>query len=100
VRDQVGERVGDADEQRVEALLGQQLVEDIRQALVRLDELGRGRARLRQQPEVGLGSDDLVRLVVGLVPQRCSFGGSSIGSRPPAGLVSPARGSSANAGAG
>ena len=39
VRDQRGERVGDPVEQAVEALLGEDLVEDVGEALVRLDEL-------------------------------------------------------------
>src|SRR5581483_10039847 len=39
VRDQVAERVGDPDEQRVEALLGQHLVEDVGEPAVRRDEL-------------------------------------------------------------
>jgi hypothetical protein len=38
VRNQVGERVGDAVEQRVEALLAEDVVEHVRQAPVRLDE--------------------------------------------------------------
>ena len=56
VRDQVGERVGDAHEQRVEAQLREHLVEDVGQPPVRLDQLERGRTGdgvLRQQPEVG-----------------------------------------------
>ena len=38
VRDQIGERVGDPLEQRVEALLGEDVVEDVREPPVRLDE--------------------------------------------------------------
>ena len=38
VRDEVVERVGDAVEQRVEALLGEHVVEDLEQPPVRLDE--------------------------------------------------------------
>ena len=58
VRDEVGERVGDAHEQRVEALLGEHLVEDVGEPPVRLDELGRlGRTvTLRQKPEMRLGA--------------------------------------------
>src|SRR5512142_3379599 len=37
-RDQVGDGVGDADKKRVEALLGEDLVEDVSEAPVRLDE--------------------------------------------------------------
>ena len=37
-RDQVADRVGDANEERVEALLGENLVEDVGEAPVRLDE--------------------------------------------------------------
>ena len=43
VWDEVGERVGDAHEQRVEALLGEDLVEDVRQPPVRLHHLEPGR---------------------------------------------------------
>ena len=43
VWDEVGERVGDAHEQRVEALLGEDLVEDVRQPPVRLHHLELGR---------------------------------------------------------
>ena len=43
VRDEVAERVGDPVEERVEALLGQDLVEDGREAAVRLDERLRAR---------------------------------------------------------
>ncbi len=55
VRDEVGESVGDANEQRVEGLLGQDLVEEVGEPPVRLDELGRVRraVALRQKPEVG-----------------------------------------------
>ena len=54
VRDQVGERVRDAHEQRVEAQLGEHLVEDVGQPPVRVDELERRGNRdgvLRQQPK-------------------------------------------------
>ena len=44
VRDEVGERVGDAHEQRVERLLGEHLVEEVGEPPVRLDELGRSGA--------------------------------------------------------
>ena len=56
VRDQVGERVGDAHEQRVEALLREHLVEHVGEPPVRLDDRRlRGHAELlRQQPEVWL----------------------------------------------
>ncbi len=40
VRDQVADVVGDADEERVEALLGEHLVEDVGEPPVRLDESG------------------------------------------------------------
>ena len=49
------ERVGDADEQRVEALLGEDLVEDVGKPPVGLDELGRRigqRGIFRHQPEM------------------------------------------------
>jgi len=39
VRDEVGERVGDADEQRIEALLREHLVEHVGEAPVRVDDL-------------------------------------------------------------
>ena len=54
VRDQVAERVCDTHEQRVEALLGEHLVEDVGEPLVRLDELRRRRARelSGMQPEM------------------------------------------------
>ena len=45
VRDQVAERVGDPHEQRVEALLGEHLVEDVGEPPVRLDELRAPQAR-------------------------------------------------------
>ena len=44
VRDQLGERVRDAVEERVEALLGEHVVEDVREPAVRLDEAARPRA--------------------------------------------------------
>ena len=47
VRDQVGERVGDAHEQRVEALLGEHLVEHVGEPPIGIDELGRRRERQR-----------------------------------------------------
>ena len=43
MRDEVGERVGDAHEQRVEALLREHLVEDVGEAPVRLHDLELGR---------------------------------------------------------
>ena len=54
VRDQVVQRVGDADEQGIEALLGQHLVEEVSEPPVRLDQLGRlvQHRVLRQQPEM------------------------------------------------
>ena len=46
MRDEVGERVGDAHEQRVEALLGEHLVEDVGEPPVRLDERRLGHAEV------------------------------------------------------
>ena len=45
VRDQIVERVGDAHEQRIEALLGEHLVEDVGEPPVGIDELGRRMGR-------------------------------------------------------
>jgi len=58
VRNEVGERVGDAHEERVEALLGEHLVEHVGEPPVRLDDrrLRRHTELLRQQPEVLLGA--------------------------------------------
>ena len=44
VRHEIGERVGDAVEQRVEALLREDVVEDLRETPVRLDERSGWRA--------------------------------------------------------
>ena len=55
VGNQVVERVGDPDEQRVEALLGEDLVEDVGQPPIGIDELGRRRGQeriLRQEPKM------------------------------------------------
>ena len=57
VRDQLGERVGDALEQRVEALLGEDVVEDLRQAPVRLRRrCSRGRSSLTRGDKAHLRS--------------------------------------------
>ena len=53
VRDEIAERVGDAVEQRLRALLGEHLVEDGCEAPVGLDE--RLRARMGAPPGLGLG---------------------------------------------
>ncbi len=56
VRNQLRQRVGDADEQRVEAQLCEHLVEHVGEPPIRLDELGRRGCSglfLRQQPEDG-----------------------------------------------
>ena len=59
VRDDLGERVGDPDEQRVEALLREQVVEDVREPAVGVDgRLDAGREGAGDQPHargVGLG---------------------------------------------
>jgi hypothetical protein len=41
VGNEICERISDAVEQRIEALLGKDVVEDVRQAAVRLDERSR-----------------------------------------------------------
>ncbi len=61
VRDEVGERVGDAHEQCVEALLGEHLVEDVREPAVRLDERRRRSMTVRHEPEGGFGARHQVR---------------------------------------
>ena len=54
VRDQLTDRVGDADEQSVERLLCEHLVEDVGQPTVRLDESRFAeRALVLEQPQVG-----------------------------------------------
>ena len=53
VRDQVAERVGDAHEERVEALLRKHLMEDVGEPLVRLDELRRRRRKSRLPASAG-----------------------------------------------
>ena len=51
VRDDLGERVGDPHEQRVEALLGEQVVEDVREPAVGVDRrVAAGRQGTRNQP--------------------------------------------------
>ena len=65
VRDQVGERVRDPDEHGVEGLLGEELVEDVGEAAIRLDELGwtrllHGDALLREETQVSF--DDRRRM--------------------------------------
>ena len=55
MRDQVVERVGDAHEQRVEALLREDLVEDVGKPPIGIDELGRRmgqRGIVRHEPEM------------------------------------------------
>ena len=63
VWDEIRERVGDADEQRVEALFREHLVEDVGEPAVRLDESRRRRRSklLRHQPEERLGAHYHVR---------------------------------------
>ncbi len=61
VRDEVGERVGDAHEQCVEALLGEHLVEDVREPAVRLDERRRRSVTVRHEPEGRFGARHHVR---------------------------------------
>ena len=53
VGDQVGKRVRDALEQGVEALLGEDVVEDLRESTVRLGGAGRDEAHLRAQRALG-----------------------------------------------
>ncbi|MEN3340723.1 MAG: hypothetical protein V7644_127, partial [Actinomycetota bacterium] len=87
-----------ADEQRVEALLGEDLVEDVREPAVGLHELRLVRhagARAGQQPQARLATWFRAGgLWVYLVPQNDgSFtGGQSLGSPAPARSVSPERG--------
>ena len=53
VRDELADRVGDADEKRVERLLREHLVEDVGEPPVRLDESRVARTRLRRQAAAG-----------------------------------------------
>jgi metal-dependent HD superfamily phosphatase/phosphodiesterase len=63
-RNQVADGIGDADEERIEALLGEDLVKDVGEAPVRLDQRGiAGLAVAVEQPEV-------VRPDYHLVPSR------------------------------
>ena len=53
VRDEVGQRVGDADQEGVERLLRKRVVPDVGEAPVRLDELELGRAEVLPEPGDG-----------------------------------------------